>query len=119
MSNLYRVIKEETWTEVSNSEFIPRCGNDNKMDRVHLNILEAVESVAARYFGPEERPLVLEIDTSGFAENIEWVEATDDFPWIQPLARIEHLPVSSVVKVHQLEHSLINGKNVYKLSKET
>ena len=119
MNNLYRVIKEETWTEVSQSQHIPRCGNDNKKDRIHLNVLEAVETIAARYFEPEERPVVLEVDPSDFAEQIEWAEATAESPWRQPLANISNLPVSAVVKVHRLEHSLVDGKNEYKLTKET
>ncbi|GGK71835.1 DUF952 domain-containing protein [Amphritea balenae] len=117
MSSLYRVITEEAWIAAQKTQTIPRCGNDNKADRIHLNVIEAVESVAAAYFEPEERPLVLEIDVSGFTEHIEWTEPAAQEVWRQPLVNIPSLPFNAVVKVHQLEHSLINGKNVYTLGK--
>lgn len=117
MSILYRVITEEAWNAAKKTQTIPRCGNDNKADRIHLNLLEAVESVAAAYFEPEERPLVLEIDVSGFTEHIEWIAPTVQKAWKQPLVNIPFIPFNAIVKVHQLEHSLLNGKNVYTLGK--
>ncbi len=57
-----RGIREDAWAEAKMSQFIPGCGNDNKVNHIHLNVLQTVASVAAAYFEPEERPLVLEID---------------------------------------------------------
>ena len=118
MSKLYRVIREDIWIDAKKSQFIPRCGNDNSVDRVHLNLLETVGHIASEFFEPEERPIVLEIDVSSFSENIEWLEPSPQKSWKQPLANIQNLPVSSVVKVHKLEHSLVNGKNIYTLEKQ-
>lgn len=115
MSNLYRVIKLETWQEVKGLKTIPRCNNDNKINRIHLNILQAVESIAEAYFEPEEQPIVLEINVSDFSNKIEWSEPTESNKWKQPLVDIPNLPTDSVVKIHTLKHSLVDGKNQYKL----
>lgn len=115
MTHLYRVIRQATWLEDQNTPAIPRCGNDHKINRIHLNVLEAVESVAAAYFAPEECPIVLEIDTSGFAEQLEWLPADTQRRWPQPLANIDCLPTAAVVRTIEFEHSLIDGKNQYQL----
>lgn len=115
MSNLFRVIRAEVWAEAQKNAQIPRCGNDDKLNRIHLNLPEAVEFVAAKYFAPEEQPLALEIDVSSFADQIEWLEPTEQLPWRQPLAAIEQLPLSSIVKVHQLEYQPDENGRAYRL----
>lgn len=112
---LYRVIREEVWGQAQESGMVPRCGNDNTRNRIHLNMPEAVETIAARYFAPEERPVVLEVDITTFKDQIEWIKPDQQNQWWQPLADIANLPVASVVKVHQLEHSLVDGQNRYTL----
>lgn len=115
MNNLYRVITAAAWADAQKRQHVPRCGNDKKADRIHLNVREAVEFIVAAYFEPEEQPLVLEIDVSGFADRIEWLEATTHLRWKQPRANIPNLPVSAVVRVLQLEHKRIADRNVYTL----
>ncbi|MBY4678980.1 DUF952 domain-containing protein [Marinobacterium arenosum] len=112
--NLYRVIKRETWQVAQQSGIVPRCGNDNKADGVHLNLPEAVEHIAALYFTPEEDPVVLEVDTCRFESQIEWQEATADQPWLKPLAKIANLEVASVARVHELEHHVVDGVRRYR-----
>lgn len=116
MQSLFRVIREALWLEYQHTDALPRCGNDNKADRIHLNVREAVESIAEAYFSPEEKPIVLEIDPAGFADQIEWLQAGTDRPWPQPLANIPNLPVSAVVRVHTLEHSQVDGQNRYRMT---
>ena len=116
---LYRVIRAETWGQAQETGVVPRCGNDNTRNRIHLNMPDAVETIAARYFEPEECPVVLEVDITDFAHRIEWVKPDPQNNWWQPLADIANLPVASVAKVHQLEHSRVDGKNVYQLALDT
>ncbi|MDI3326268.1 DUF952 domain-containing protein [Pontibacterium granulatum] len=112
---LYRVIRAEVWDQAQESGLVPRCGNDNTRNRIHLNMPEAVETIAARYFEPEECPVVLEVDITAFADRVEWIEPDQQNNWWQPLADVANLPVASVVKVHQLEHSRVDGENIYKI----
>lgn len=115
MESLYRIIRQEEWHEVRKGQFIPRCGNDNNADRIHLNVREAVEHVAALYFAPEEKPMVLEISPLSFAAQLEWLEPDEHKPWRQPLANIPQLPIESVVNVYVLIHQEVDGQRTYKL----
>lgn len=117
MRNLYRIVKADAWKEAKEIGYIPRCGNDKKLDRIHLNVHEAVEFVAAKYYTPDEQPLAIEFDVSSFSESIEWLEPTDELPWKQPLVDIPNLPIHAVVAIHQLDPVLVDGKNTYKLRK--
>ncbi|MEH6651916.1 MAG: DUF952 domain-containing protein, partial [Motiliproteus sp.] len=117
MSNLYRVITEAAWTDAQKHHYVARCGNDQKADRTHLNLREAVESIAAAYFDPKEKPLVLEIDISGFSDRIEWLEPTGNNGWKQPLADIPNIPVSAVIRVLRLLHTRADDDgNVFTLA---
>lgn len=107
MEPLYRVLPEATWEAACRSGVVSRCGNDHRADGVHLNVAAAVAYTARRYFVREERPLILEVDPSGFAEHIEWREPTDEEPWPRPLARIEGLPTEAVVAVRRVEAGLL------------
>lgn len=118
MSILYRVISEKVWLEAQKTGRVPRCGNDGKLDCVHLNLEEAVETIAARYFKVEEHPLVLEVDVTSFENKIEWLDATPDDPWKQPRAKIQNLHLKDILKVHSLEPSLKEGGLSYRLIKK-
>ena len=50
MNILYRVNSQNIWLEAQKTGRVPRCENDGKLDCVHLNLEEAVETIAARYF---------------------------------------------------------------------
>ncbi|WP_275286590.1 DUF952 domain-containing protein [Halomonas elongata] len=107
MEPLYRVLPEATWEAACRSGKVSRCGNDHRADGVHLNVAAAVDETARRYFAREERPLVLEVDPSGFAECIEWREPTEEEPWPRPLARIEALPTEAVIAIRRVEAGLL------------
>lgn len=119
MSNLYRVVASKTWEDAKRSGSVPRCGNDKEANGVHLNVVDAVETIASMYFEPDELPIVLEVDVSNFSSRIEWKPPSTPSGWKQPLAKISNLPVSSVVQVHKMRHTRQNGKNVYKLERST
>lgn len=114
MPTLYRVLSESNWKKAQETGYVARCGNDVKADGVHLNLPEAVEYTAARYFTPDEAPLVLEVDYQSFEESLEWHEPTAEEPWRKPLARIANLPLNAVVTTHELRPSDPSGQTAYR-----
>ncbi|WP_445010525.1 DUF952 domain-containing protein [Vreelandella stevensii] len=99
---LYRVITEKNWQEALRLGYVPRCGNDKKEDGIHLNLAEAVEYTANRYFTTDEKPLVLVVNTDSFSERIEWRNSTTTDPWQKPLAKINNLPLNAVIDINPL-----------------
>ncbi|WP_144982136.1 DUF952 domain-containing protein [Halomonas sp. C22] len=94
---LYRVITEKNWQAALRLGYVARCGNDKKEDGIHLNLAEAVEYTANRYFTEDEKPLVLVVNTKSFSERIEWRDSTTTEPWQRPLAKIDNLPLNTVL----------------------
>lgn len=99
---LYRVITEKNWQEALRLGYVPRCGNDKKEDGIHLNLAEAVEYTANRYFTEDEKPLILVVNTESFSEQIEWRDSTTTEPWQRPLAKIDNLPLNFVIDTNSL-----------------
>ncbi|MFC3293345.1 DUF952 domain-containing protein [Modicisalibacter luteus] len=97
------------WQEAQRLGYVPRCGNDNKENGIHLNLPEAVEYTASRYFTEEEGPLVLVIDAASFSETLEWRDPTVTEPWQRPLAKIDNLPLSTVIETNRLVPTVGNG----------
>ncbi|NIC08071.1 DUF952 domain-containing protein [Billgrantia bachuensis] len=108
MKILFRVLTAATWREAQSAGVVPRCGNDKKDDGVNLNVPEAVHYTANKYFTVDEEPVLLEVDTSSFAEQIEWREPLANEPWQRPLARIEGLPTDSVISVAPIAEDILN-----------
>ncbi|MGK0547387.1 DUF952 domain-containing protein [Halomonas cupida] len=98
-----------TWETAQESGIVPRCGNDHKEDGVHLNLPEAVDYTANRYFTSAENPVLLKIDTSSFAELIEWRSPLPHEPWHRPLARIAGIPIESVQSVERIDPTKLNS----------
>ena len=109
LQTLYRVLTLATWETAQESGIVPRCGNDHKEDGVHLNLPEAVDYTANRYFTSAENPVLLEIDTSSFAELIEWRIPLPHEPWHRPLARIAGIPIESVKSVKRIDPTKLNN----------
>lgn len=99
---LYRVITEKNWQAALRLGYVARCGNDKKEDGIHLNLAEAVEYTANRYFTEDEKPLVLVVNTKSFSERIEWRDSTTTEPWQRPLAKIDNLPLNVVLDTNAL-----------------
>ncbi len=89
--NLYRIISEEEWLQTIRDKKVPRCNSDKRDDCVHLTKYEDLALVASKYFVKEEKPMVLEINTMGFEEKITWADPTQEKPWYQPNANIDHI----------------------------
>ncbi|MBP5979331.1 MAG: DUF952 domain-containing protein [Halomonas sp.] len=102
--HLYRVMTMANWRKAQSQGYVPRCGNDHRADCVHLNVNEAVAFSATRYFTLEEVPVVIEVDSTGFKDKIEWLPPTQDQPWQKPRAHIDHIPLSAVVAMRVLEY---------------
>lgn len=94
---LFRVISKTIWDQTQQLGYVPRCGNDHKLDCVHLNVEEAVLFIANKYFVYAEAPLVLEIDDALFNDRIEWLPPSDEQPWLQPRAHIDNLPQAAII----------------------
>ena len=47
---LFRVVSKTIWDQTQQLGYVPRCGNDHKLDCVHLNVEEAVLFIANKYF---------------------------------------------------------------------
>lgn len=109
MSKLYRVLTLANWEEAKAKGVVARCGNDHKADGVNLNLPEAVNYTASKYFTPVEKPVLLEVDTTEFSDHIEWRHAIENEPWLRPLARINGIPVDCVVSVTSIDPKLLNG----------
>ena len=92
---LFRVISNSTWDQTQQLGYVPRCGNDHKLDCVHLSVEEAVLFIANTYFVYSEAPLVLAIDDTLFKNRIEWLPPNDEQPWLQPRAHIDNLILPS------------------------
>ncbi|WP_046080492.1 DUF952 domain-containing protein [Halomonas sp. HG01] len=108
MSILYRVLPSATWKEAKETGVVPRCGNDHKADGVNLNLPEAVEYTAHKYFTSDEDPVLLKVDTADFEDRIEWRPPLDHEPWQRPLARIDGIPLESVVSVKPVEPTILS-----------
>lgn len=108
MATLFRVLTAATWKEARSTGIVPRCGNDQKDDGVNLNLAEAVQYTANKYFTVDEEPVLLEVDTSSFTEQIEWREPLANEPWQRPLARIKGLPIDSVISVTPISEDILN-----------
>ncbi|WP_136249065.1 DUF952 domain-containing protein [Halomonas borealis] len=112
MASLYRVLPQAAWDAACRSGVVPRCGNDHRADGVNLNLAEAVPYTVHRYFVREERPVVLEVDSAGLAEHIEWRAPLPEEPWARPLARIPELPVSAVISVRAVSEAELAGASL-------
>ncbi|BES72786.1 hypothetical protein RE428_38040 [Marinobacter nanhaiticus D15-8W] len=100
---LYRVVSAREWSDAQRTGRIRRCRNDRRAGRIHLNTRAAVETVAARYFTPEELPLAVALDTRHFAEDIEWLAPTDEHPWYYPMLDRPHLQLEWITALYPLE----------------
>ncbi|PJC91559.1 DUF952 domain-containing protein [Aeromonas lusitana] len=109
MSVLYRVVSESTWQQAQQLGHLPLCGNDRKERGIHLNLPEAVEYTINRYFSAHENPRVLVVNTSLFAERIEWRDPIELEPWQRPLARIDNLPLSAVIDTNPIKPSHLDA----------
>ena len=101
---LFRVISNTTWDQTQQLGYVPRCGNDHKLDCVHLSVEEAVLFIANRYFVYSEAPLVLAIDGAQFSDRIEWLPPSDEQPWLQPRAHINHIPQTAIINATPLSY---------------
>lgn len=101
---LFRVISKTIWDQTQQLGYVPRCGNDHKLDCVHLNVEEAVLYIANKYFVYDEAPLVLEVDTTHFSDSIEWLLPTTEQPWWQPKAHINNLPKTAIMTAMPLSY---------------
>lgn len=106
--NLFRVITHQNWQKAQTLGYVPRCGNDLRLDCVHLNLKEGVEYSANVYFTLEEAPVVLEINTATFKDKLEWLPPTQEKPWPQPRANVANISLSAVVSTCALQY--IEGK---------
>lgn len=110
---LFRVISKTIWDQIQQLGYVPCCGNDHKLDCVHLNVEEAVLFIANKYFVYAEAPLVLEIDGALFNDSIEWLPPSDEQPWLQPRAHIDNLPQAAIITAIPLRYQdgLFGWKN--------
>ncbi|GAA5190767.1 DUF952 domain-containing protein [Ferrimonas gelatinilytica] len=102
---LYRVVSQADWQEALRTGLVPRCGSDQRAGWIHLNTPEDVETVAARYFSPKERPLALLLDLTEQQANLSWLAPTEAKPWRQPILSVPQLQRAWVVAVRRLEPS--------------
>jgi len=106
--HLYRIISEEEWLQTIHDKKVPRCNSDKKEDCVHLTNYEDLEQVASKYFVKEEKPVVLKIDSKSFEEKISWGDPTNEKPWHQPNANIDHIDWNYIIGYSYLIP--LNGK---------
>ena len=89
--NLYRIISEEEWIKTKADGKVPRCNSDKRAGHVHLNKFEDIKLVASKYFAKEEKPVVVEVDTTELEGKLFWELATKEKPWEQPYLRVENI----------------------------
>ncbi len=100
---LYRVVSQADWEEALRTGLVPRCGSDQRAGWIHLNAAADVETVAARYFTLQERPLALRLDLSGQQAALCWLAPTEAKPWRQPVLLVSQLQRNWVVAVQRLD----------------
>lgn len=116
MSRLFHILDKESWLEAQKTGLVPRNVAEEQENHVHLNTLESVEKATDRFFAPNEEPVALEIDTSEFNYKIVWYQPSKAKPWLQPCAKIQNIPISAVVKVHDFELADHNGQHHFKMN---
>lgn len=117
-NTLYRVRSASHWLEAHRSRRIRRSRMDRQTGRIHLTMRDAVETVAARHFEPEEWLLAVALDTRPFAEDIEWLAPSDEHPWHCPMLNRTHLLLDWVTGVYPLHVSGREDERVYTLADE-
>ncbi len=88
---LYRIIPEEDWIKTKIDGKVPKCNSDKRAGSVHLNKFRDIKLVASKYFIKDEKPVVVEIDTTDLEEKIFWEEPTKEKPWEQPNLRADNI----------------------------
>jgi uncharacterized protein (DUF952 family) len=105
---LYRIISEQEWFKAKAEGKVPRCNSDNRDNCVHLTKFEDIKQVSAAYFSKDEKPVVIEIDTEDFEEDIYWESANIKKPWDQPNLKIDNIRLKHVKRFCYLKPLGIN-----------
>ncbi len=104
MQLLYRVVDKNSYESALKSGLVPRCNSDERSNLVHLNTKNDVELVASTYFEKQEVPVVLEINSESFVEQISWHEPTANKPWLEVRAKIKNINMNHVTAIYELSH---------------
>ena len=99
---LYRIISMEEWIKSKEEGKVPRCKSDERENCIHLTKYEDIVLVTNKYFIKEEKPVVIEIDSEIFKEQITWVSPTAEKPWHQPNLHLENIPYNIISRFCRL-----------------
>lgn len=114
MQTLFRVISRAQWDEACSTGLVPRCGADQRMNRIHLNRSTDVLHAANLWFSPEEHPVALEVDLSSVSSALKWeLRSAQPFD-VWPTLYLDNISMSLIMAVYDLPHDMVTGFSIGK-----